>query len=173
MIPGCLLALPLTMSGGLRFETPQDSAPPLLGIQLDTRLFVMPDAYAGIEVGYGGGIDDRNPEKVRAAGKFETALSLGWRPLLDKTWFCEGGARIGLYRVDGWPRGSLPSLHVYGPLIGVEVGGGALFAHPWGHPFGVEIRAGYDRLRIDGVWIGSPVVGLYATGQLLPEPPAK
>lgn len=175
MIPGVLPALallmPVTMSGGLRLENPDDAAPAIVGVLLDTRVLILPDAYVGAELTYGGGWDDRNPEVVRVMGKGEIAASLGWRPILDDTFFAEVGGRIGLHHVDGWARGALPSLMAaYGPVLGAEAGVGGFLVQPWGHPFGLELRAGYDRLRIDGAWVGAPVVGLFALGQLLPEP---
>ena len=166
-----LLSLPLTMSGGLRLDTPDDAAPPVTGVLLDLRLFMLPEAYTGVEITYGGGVDTRNPEKVRACGKLEATATLGWRPLFqDDTVFASLGARAGLTRVDGWPRGTLPPLARFGPALGAEVGLGWFFARPWGHPMGLEARVGYGRLRLDSVWVGDPSVGVFVTGRLLPEP---
>lgn len=166
-----LFSLPLTMSGGLRVDAPDDAAPPVTGLLLDARLFLLPEAYTGLEVTYGGGVDTRNPEKVRACGKLEATATLGWRPMLDgEALFASLGARAGVTRVDGWPRGTLPPLAQFGPMLGAEVGFGWFFARPWGHPMGLEARAGYGRLRLDGTWIGDPSFGLHVTGRLLPEP---
>jgi hypothetical protein len=164
--------LPLVMDGGLRVDVPQDAAPLVTSLVLDVRLFVLPDAWTGLELGYGGGVDTRNPERLRAAGKLEAVATLGGRLALDDATHLGLGGRAGLARVDGWPRGTLKALHAFGPLVGAEVFVGRVLGHPWGHPMGLELRTGYAQMRLDSTWVAEPSVGVFVTGQLLPEPPA-
>jgi hypothetical protein len=174
MIPALaslLAGLPLYLDGGLRADFPQDAAPPVYSLVLDLRLFVVPDAFVGVEVGYGGGVDTRNPERVRAAGKLEAVATLGGRLAVGDGFTLGLGGRAGLVRVDGWPRGTLPALHAYGPLVGAEATVGLPLGHAWGHPMGLEVRGGYAQMRLDSTFIGEPSVGVFVTGRLLPDVP--
>lgn len=164
-------ALPLFMDGGLRVDFPQDAAPPVYSLVLDLRLFVLPEACVGVEIAYGGGVDTRNPEKVRAAGKLEAVATLGSRLPVGERLSLGLGGRAGLVRVDGWPRGTLPALHAYGPLVGAEATAGLHLGHAWGHPMGLEVRGGYAQMRLDSTFIAEPSVGVFVTGQVMPDVP--
>lgn len=160
-----LAGLPVTFGGGLRVDLPDDAAPPVYGLGFEGRLSVLPEAYIGAELTYGGGPDTRNDTRLRAYGKGELAATLGFLGDLDAqgAWAVGLGARGGVVRVDGWPRGTLPALSMFGPLIGAEGRLAWRFDRTREQSVALELGVGFTRLRLDNAWTNDPGVGLSLT----------
>jgi hypothetical protein len=150
------LALSLAVGAGLSVDAPQDAAPVVVGLAVDARTYVLPGAFAGVELGYGGALDTRNDAVLRASGKGHALATLGGRLDLAPAWQVALAARAGVVRVDGWPRGTLPALAAFGPLLGAQAALAWVFDADPLHPVSLELRLRYDELRLDGAWVGDP-----------------
>ena len=146
----------VAVGAGLSVDAPQDATPLVLGLAFDARVFVLPGAFAGVEIGYGGALDTRNDAVLRASGKGQALATLGGRLDLAPAWQVALAARAGVVRVDGWPRGTLPAWAGFGPLLGAQGALAWAFDRDPVHPVSLELRLGYDQLRIDGAWVGDP-----------------
>lgn len=154
----------LLFGGGLRADFPDD-APTLAGVELDLKYFLLQEAWIGLSAAWGGGADDRNPERVLISQRVEVSGLLGAR-LGDEDFGALVGARAGAFRAQGFPRGPLPRIYAWGPLVGAETGVYIRLGDPWGHPLWLEPRGGWSTARIEGEWIGVPWFGVALSARL-------
>ncbi len=162
-------AATLIFGGGLRVDQPSDDTPTLFGVDLDLRYAVFEGAHVGLRAAWGGGVNDNNPERLLITQRTEVVAVLGGRLPLTETVDLLAEATGGVFRADGWPRGALPNLHQWSVQVGGDVGATAWLMRAWGHPMGLELRAGaaYTRLNQQDIYL--PFVGLSLVG-VLDEP---
>ncbi len=114
-------------------EQPDDGVPALAGVQFQGRFFLTDDTFAGGALGWSGGADDRNPERVLLTQKAEAVALLGYRLGLGDGVGVLATARTGVIGIDGWPRGNLPRLQQFAPIVGAELSVVVQLGRMWGH----------------------------------------
>lgn len=155
----------LVFGGGLRAELP-DNPEVMGGLELDLRWFVLEEAYLGAQVGWTGGANDTNPERVLITQRIALDALLGARLGFDDRFGGLIGARAGVTRGEGFPRGNLPRVSAWGPAVGAEVGGYFSVGRAWGHQVWLEPRMGWTRARLEDRWYDLPFFGLALSGRL-------
>ena len=159
----------LLLTGGLHLDLPQtdvpDGASLMGGAHLALRWQLLPEATLGTQIGWSGGAEDTNPERVRFFQRTHALALIGLTPLgSDSRLRVEG--RAGLSHLNGWPFGALSRRTQLSPTIGAGVGGGLALGAWWGHPMSLDLSGSWDALRLGDAWISVPGVAIGLTGHL-------
>ncbi len=145
----------LVLGTSLRLDLPEE-APTLGGVEIDLRYAVLPDAFVGLALGWGGGVNDTNPDNLLISQRIEALALLGGQLDLSDTFALGATARAGVARLERWPRGPLPSTRQFSPSVGGELMAMARLTPT----LALEPRAGLSFVRVRDDWRYVPGVAL-------------
>jgi hypothetical protein len=145
----------LLLGASLRLDLPEE-APTLGGVEIDVRYAVVPDAFVGLALGWGGGVNDTNPDRLLISQRIEALALLGGRMPLTDTFALGATARAGIARLERWPRGALTSTQQFSPSVGGELTALASLTPT----VALEPRLGLGFVRVKDDWRSVPGVAL-------------
>ncbi|MCB9547633.1 MAG: hypothetical protein H6706_17540 [Myxococcales bacterium] len=111
----------LSLGVALRLDLPED-APTLGGLEADVRWAPVPGTVLGAAVGWGGGVNDTNPDRKLISQRFEGVALAGASLALGDGLALTLLGRAGIARLEGWPNGALTRISRFSPTVGAEAG---------------------------------------------------
>jgi len=161
----------IDFAGGVIVNAPLDpSLSSLPGIALEARYFAGGPLWLGLGGSYELGADLSNVESGELTSLIATGVSVGLHQALSPRLEIFGGARLDVFRTDGWP---MQEGAVYGVRGGPQTSLAVMLGRAWGHPMSIEARASWLSYRVGDATTSGWQTGLHLVGVLFPDRPLR